>query len=60
MTAVRLLVRLHEAFGVDFQLAALFERSTIAGLSELVDSAALTGGESGSGAVSIEREEFVL
>ncbi len=57
ISAVRLLVRLHEAFGVDFQLSALFERSTIAGLSELVDSFVLTRRDS---AVSAGREEFVL
>nr|WP_294501133.1 non-ribosomal peptide synthetase [uncultured Rhodopila sp.] len=58
MTAVRLLVRLHETFGVDLQLAALFDRPTIAGLAELVDSFVLTRRESGSGAA--QREEFIL
>nr|WP_294563933.1 non-ribosomal peptide synthetase [uncultured Rhodopila sp.] len=58
IAAVRLLVRLHEIFGVDFQLAALFDRPTIAGLSELVDSLVLMQHE--SEAVSAQREEFVL
>ena len=60
MTAVKLLVRLHEAFGIDLQLAALFDRPTIAGLAELVDNLVLTSSQSGSGAASAEREEFVL
>jgi hypothetical protein len=60
IAAVRLLVRLHEVFGVDFQLAALFDRPTIAVLSELVDSLVLMSRASGSGAVSASREEFVL
>jgi amino acid adenylation domain-containing protein len=60
MTAVKLLVRLHEAFSVDCQLAALFDQPTIAGLSELVDSLVLTSREAASGAASVEREEFVL
>ncbi len=58
IAAVRLLVRLHEAFGVDFQLAALFDRPTIAGLSELVDSLVLMSHQ--SEAVAAQREEFVL
>jgi amino acid adenylation domain-containing protein len=60
IAAVRLLVRLHEIFGVDFQLAALFDRPTIAGLSELVDSLVLLSREAGSDAASAQREEFVL
>ena len=35
MTAVKLLVRLQEVFGVDCQLAALFDRPTIAALWNL-------------------------
>ena len=58
IAAVRLLVRLHDSFGDDFQLAALFDRPTIAGLSELVDSIVLLSSK--SGAVSAQREEFVL
>jgi acyl carrier protein len=58
MTAVRLLVRLHESFGVDLQLAALFDRPTIAGLAELVDSLVLMSRESGPAAA--QREEFIL
>jgi amino acid adenylation domain-containing protein len=60
MTAVALLAHLHEAFGVDLELAVLFDRPTIAGLSEFVDVLVLTGRPLGLDADSAEREEFEL
>ena len=60
MTAVALLAHLDEAFGVDLELAVLFDRPTIAGLAEFVDVLALTGGRLGFDAGSAEREEFEL
>jgi amino acid adenylation domain-containing protein len=58
MTATALVQRLRAAFQVDIGLASLFERPTIAGLSEEIDLLALTG--DGSPDPSAEREEFSL
>jgi amino acid adenylation domain-containing protein len=60
MTATALVQRLRAAFGVDLGLASLFERPTIAGLSEVVDMLVLTNRGSGSGSGSAPREEFNL
>ena len=56
MTAVALLAHLDETFGLQLELAGLFDRPTVAGLSELVDLFALTSRVSEAG----EREEFKL
>ncbi len=60
MTAVTLVTRLRAAFGCDPGLAALFERPTIAGISEVIDMLALTRRRPGQAAESTEREEFEL
>ncbi len=60
MTAVALVARLRDAFGCEPGLAVLFERPTIAGISELVDVFALTSRGPDSAAAAIEREEFEL
>jgi acyl carrier protein len=60
MTAVVLIVRLHTTFAVDLELAILFERPTIAGLSEAIDMLALTRPEFDSGTAPAQREEFEL
>ena len=59
MAAVALVAHLHETFDLELDLAGLFDRPTIAGLSELVDVFVLTNRGSGSDAGS-EREEFEL
>ncbi len=60
MTAVALVTRLRAAFGCDPGLAVLFERPTIAGISEVVDMLVLTSRGVGSAAGSGQREEFEL
>jgi len=60
MAAVALVAHLHETFDLELDLASLFDRPTIAGLSELVDVFVLTKRDSGSAANSGEREEFEL
>lgn len=60
LSAVRLLVQLQNAFGINLELASLFERPTIAGLSEVVDMLALTAPETGQGVGIGQREEFEL
>lgn len=60
MTAVALVTRLRAAFGCDPGLATLFERPTIAGISEAVDMLVLTSRGVGSAAESAKREEFDL
>jgi amino acid adenylation domain-containing protein len=56
MAAVALLAHLDETFGLQLELASLFDRPTITGLAELVDVLALTNRGSELG----EREEFDL
>jgi amino acid adenylation domain-containing protein len=59
MTAVGLVARLREAFDVNVELATLFERPTISGLSEAIDMLVLTS--QGLEPISLgEREEFNL
>jgi amino acid adenylation domain-containing protein len=58
MAATALVQRLRKAFGVDVRLASLFDRPTIAGLSEVVNVLELTSREVDSG--TTEREEFSL
>jgi len=60
MTAAGLVARLRATFDVNLELANLFERPTIAGLSEVVDMLVLTNGRFGSGSASAPREEFNL
>jgi amino acid adenylation domain-containing protein len=60
LTGVGLLVRVRRDFGVDLELASLFEHSTIAGLSEVIDMLMLTNGGIDRGAGSSQREEFDL
>jgi len=60
MTAVGLVARLRAAFDVDVELATLFERPTIAGLSEAIDMLVLTNHRFDSRSSSGAREEFDL
>ena len=59
MTGVALLAHLQVSFDLNLELATLFERPTIAGLSELVDIFILTNRETGSNEPA-EQEEFEL
>jgi len=60
ITAVGLVARLGEAFDVNIDLATLFERPTVAALSEAIDMLALTNYRPASRASSVAREEFEL
>jgi amino acid adenylation domain-containing protein len=60
MTAVGLVARLGAAFDVNVELATLFERPTIAGLSEAIDMLALTSQRFALRSSSGAREEFDL
>jgi acyl carrier protein len=60
LTGVGLLVRIRSAFDVDLELASLFERSTISGLSEAIDLLAVTGFGERSDIGPTGREEFDL
>lgn len=60
LTGVGLLVRVKGTFGVDLELASLFDRSTISGLSEIIDVLVLMNAGIGSGTGSPQREEFDL
>ena len=60
MTAVALLAHLDEAFGVDLELAVLFDRPTIAGLVGVCRRTGVDGRQLGFDAGSAEREEFEL
>jgi amino acid adenylation domain-containing protein len=60
MTAVGLVARLRAAFNVNIELAALFERPTIAALSEAIDMLMLSRRPSAVNPSSGPREEFDL
>jgi amino acid adenylation domain-containing protein len=60
ITAVALVTRLRAAFGCDPGLSVLFERPTIAGISEVIDMLTLTSRGVGLAAESANREEFEL
>ena len=60
MTAVAFVTRLRAAFGCDPGLATLFERPTIAGVSQAVDKLVLSSHGVGRAAESAKREEFEL
>jgi acyl carrier protein len=55
--AARIVTRLRSAFGVDVGMRSLFERPTVAGLSELVDMLLLAGGSPGA-QTGADREEM--
>jgi amino acid adenylation domain-containing protein len=58
LAATALIQRLRSVFGVEVRLASLFDRPTIAGLSEAVDILSLT--DLGTNPAEDEREEFSL
>lgn len=58
--ATGLVAQLRATFGVDLSLASLFERPTIAGVSEVIDVLALTSRGSDAQAELAQREEFNL
>ncbi|MBO0755433.1 MAG: hypothetical protein J2P54_06200, partial [Bradyrhizobiaceae bacterium] len=58
ITAVALVTRLRAAFGCEPGLAVLFERPTIAGISQVIDMLALTSRGPALTAESANREEF--
>jgi amino acid adenylation domain-containing protein len=60
ITAVGLVARLRTSFDVNIELAILFERPTIAGLSEAIDLLVLTDHRFASISYSNAREEFDL
>ncbi len=60
LAATALIQRLRSTFGVTLRLANLFDRPTIAGLSEAVDILALTEGGANPDSGSGETEEFTL
>jgi amino acid adenylation domain-containing protein len=60
LTGVGLLVRVQATFGVNLELASLFERSTIAGLAEVIDMLVLTTPGAAPVAGSEPRVEFDL
>jgi amino acid adenylation domain-containing protein len=60
MTAVGLLAQLHKVFGVDVELASLFDRPTIAGVAAFIDLLLLMSHEFDAGVLSCPREEFDL
>jgi amino acid adenylation domain-containing protein len=60
LTATALAAELYATFGVDLDLASLFERPTIAGMSEIIDLLALTNGTPELQIPSDQREEFSL
>jgi amino acid adenylation domain-containing protein len=60
LTGVGLLVRVKATFGVNLELASLFERSTISGLAEVIDMLVLTTPGAAPKAGSEQREEFDL
>jgi acyl-coenzyme A synthetase/AMP-(fatty) acid ligase/acyl carrier protein len=60
LTATALVAKLRGIFGVDLSLASLFERPTVAGVSEIIDVLVLTSRASDAQAGSGQREEFSL
>ena len=48
LTGVALLLRVKETFGVELQLASLFEQSTITGLAQVIDLLVLTNSRADS------------
>jgi amino acid adenylation domain-containing protein len=60
LTGVGLLVRVKATFGVNLELASLFERSTISGLAQVIDMLMLTTPGAASETGSEQREEFDL
>ncbi|TMJ54236.1 MAG: amino acid adenylation domain-containing protein [Alphaproteobacteria bacterium] len=60
LTATALVAKLRAIFGVDLSLASLFERPTVAGVSEIIDVLVLTSSASNAQAGSGQREEFSL
>jgi acyl carrier protein len=60
LTGVGLLVRVKATFGVNLELASLFERSTIAGLAQVIDLLMLTTPGAAPVGGSEQREEFDL
>jgi FkbM family methyltransferase len=59
LVAVTLVARIHDTFGVDIQLRNLFDRSTVAGLAEMIDAMAWNG-KSELPRAGDEREELAL
>lgn len=60
LTGVGLLVRVKATFGVNLELASLFERSTIAGLAQVIDMLVLATQGGAPETSSEQREEFDL
>jgi amino acid adenylation domain-containing protein len=60
LTGVGLLVRVKATFGVNLELASLFERSTISGLAQVIDMLVMADPTLAANAGSAEREEFDL
>jgi amino acid adenylation domain-containing protein len=60
LTGVALLLHVKETFGVELQLASLFEQSTIAGLAQSIDLLVLGNSEAGSAAGLEQQEEIEL
>ena len=58
LSAARIIARLRSTFHVDVGLRSLFERPTIAGLSEVLDLLVVSRDDHGSEAASAEHEEF--
>ena len=60
LTATALAAELYASFGVELNLANLFERPTIAGMSEIIDLLALTSSAPDVQTPADQREEFSL
>lgn len=60
LTATALVAKIRSTFGVELSLASLFERPTIAGISEMIDVLALARGAPEAQADAGQREEFTL
>jgi acyl carrier protein len=60
LTATALVAKIRAIFGVELSLASLFERPTIAGISEIIDVLALARGAPEAQADAGQREEFTL